>query len=141
MLILQSALETIVAHAQQDAPNECCGLLVGAEERIDEAVRTRNLDPGPSRYQVDPADHIALMKRFRGTGRAIVGAYHSHPRSTAVPSPSDVREAFYPDFVYLIVSLAAPDRPEFRAWRIREGAVEEIALVIQSVSKAAADTQ
>ena len=134
MVILQSAIEAIADHARETAPDECCGLLVGTESAIDEAVRTRNLEPEPSRYQVDPADHIALMKRLRGSGRAIVGAYHSHPRSSAVPSPSDVREAFYPDFVYLIVSLAAPGRPECRAWRIREGAVEEIALLVEPVA-------
>ena len=141
MVILQSAIDAIATHARETAPDECCGLLVGTEPAIDEAVRTRNLEPGPSRYQVDPADHIALMKRLRGSGRSIVGAYHSHPRSSAVPSPSDVGEAFYPDFVYLIVSLAAADRPECRAWRICEGAVEEIALLVEPVAKTAADPQ
>ena len=134
VVIRQCAIDAIIAHAQVTSPAECCGLLVGTQSAIDEAVRTRNLEPGPSRYQVDPADHIALMKRLRGTDRAIVGAYHSHPRSSAVPSPSDVREAFYPDFVYLIVSLAAPDRPDCRAWRIREGAAEEIALLVEPVA-------
>lgn len=141
VLIPQSAIDAIVGHARATAPDECCGLLVGTESAIVEAVRARNLEPGPSRFQVDPADHIALMKRLRGSGRAIVGAYHSHPRSSAVPSPSDVSEAFYPDFVYLIVSLAAPDRPECRAWRICEGAVEEIALLVEPVAKTAADPQ
>ena len=141
MLIQAQTIDAIVAHARETAPDECCGLLVGTKSAIDEAVRTRNLEAGPSRYQVDPADHIALMKRLRGSGRTIVGAYHSHPRSSAMPSASDVAEAFYPDFVYLIVSLAAPNRPECRAWRIRDGAIEEIALLLEPVSKAAADPQ
>ena len=141
MNILQSTMDAIVDHARETVPDECCGLLVGTESAIDEAVRARNVEPGPSRYQVDPADHIALIKRLRGSGRSIVGAYHSHPRSSAVPSPSDVDEAFYPDFVYLIVSLAATDRPECRAWRIRDGAVEEIALLVEPVAKASADPE
>jgi proteasome lid subunit RPN8/RPN11 len=141
MVIRQRAIDAIVAHAQATAPDECCGLLVGAGSAIDEAVRTGNLERGPTRYRIDPADHIALMKRLRGSGRAILGAYHSHPRSSAAPSPSDVGEAFYPDFVYLIVSLAVPHRPECRAWRIRDGAVEEIALFVEPVAKAAADPQ
>jgi proteasome lid subunit RPN8/RPN11 len=126
--ILQQAIDAIVAHARGTAPDECCGLLVGTESAIDEAVPTRNLEAGPSRYRVDPADHIALMKRLRATGRSIAGAYHSHPRSSAIPSASDIAEAFYPDYVYVIVSLAVPHRPECRAWRIRDGEVEEIAL-------------
>jgi proteasome lid subunit RPN8/RPN11 len=141
VLILQQTIDAIVAHARETAPDECCGLLVGTEAAIDEAVRTRNLEAGPSRFQVDPADHIALLKRLRGTSRTIAGAYHSHPRSSATPSPSDVAEAFYPDFVYLIVSLAVPARPECRAWRIRDGAAEEIALLVGPVTKTAADPQ
>lgn len=141
MVILQSAIDAIVAHARETAPDECCGLLVGTEDRIDEAVRARNLEPGPARYQIDPRDHIALNRQLRDSRRIVMGAYHSHPRSTAVPSPSDVREAFYPDFVYLIVSLAAPALPECRAWRIREGAVEEIALLLEPVSEPAADPE
>ena len=104
-------IDAIVAHAQ-DAPDECCGLLVGAGDRIDEAVRARNLERGPARYRIDPRDHIALMKRLRGSDRDVIGAYHSHPRSGAAPSASDVAEAYYPDFVYLIVSLmTAPIGP------------------------------
>jgi len=139
VVILHAAIDAIIAHAREAAPDECCGLLVGTEGGIDEAVRARNLEPGPARYQIDPRDHIALNRRLRDSGRTVVGAYHSHPRSSAVPSPSDVREAFYPDFLYLIVSLAASARPECRAWRIREGAVQEIALRLEPVSKPSAD--
>ena len=141
MVIREPAVQSIVAHARETAPDECCGLLVGTESTIDEAVPASNLEPGPTRYRIDPADHIALVKRLRGSSRSIVGAYHSHPRSSAVPSASDVAEAFYPDFVYLIVSLADADRPECRAWRIRDGAAEEIALLRQAVSQAAADPE
>jgi proteasome lid subunit RPN8/RPN11 len=120
--------EAIVTHALDEAPNECCGLLVGGESGIDESVRTRSVVPSPLRYQVDPVEHIALNRRLRGTGRLVVGAYHSHPHSAAVPSPTDVAEAHYPDFVYVIVSLADPARPDVRAYRIRDGRVSALSL-------------
>ena len=138
MRIRAAVLRDITAHARHDAPDECCGLLVGSSTLleaphptgvIDEAVRTANLERGPTRYRIDPADHVSLMKRLRGTVRAIAGAYHSHPATPPVPSESDLSEAFYPDFVYVIVSLAAPGNPDIRAWRIRQGAATEIALV------------
>lgn len=110
-------IDDVIAHAVQDTPDECCGLLVGHSLLIDEAVRTTNLERGPTRYRVHPAEHLALVKRLRGTGREVVGAYHSHPTTPAIPSVSDVREAFDPEFVYLIVSLEGPE-PELRAWRI-----------------------
>ena len=141
MVILQSAVDAIVAHAQETAPDECCGLLVGAGDRIDQAIRARNLERGPARYRIDPRDHIALMKRLRGSDRDVIGAYHSHPRSSAAPSASDVAEAFYPDFVYLIVSLMTANQPECRAWRLRDGAAEEIALLREPVSQAAPDPE
>jgi proteasome lid subunit RPN8/RPN11 len=141
VVILQSAVDAIVAHAQETAPDECCGLLVGAGDRIDQAIRARNLERGPARYRIDPRDHIALMKRLRGSDRDVIGAYHSHPRSSAAPSASDVAEAFYPDFVYLILSLMTANQPECRAWRLRDGAAEEIALLREPVSQAAADPE
>jgi proteasome lid subunit RPN8/RPN11 len=121
-------LDQIVAHAHEDAPDECCGLLVGTADRIDEAVRTANLERSPNRYQVDPAAHFALIRRLRGTDRSIVGAYHSHPRSAAAPSPSDIGEAYDPELVYVIVSLASVE-PEVRAWRIRAGGAVELRVV------------
>jgi proteasome lid subunit RPN8/RPN11 len=124
-------LDQIVAHAREDAPDECCGLLVGAGALIDQAVRTTNVQRGPRRFQVDPAEHFALIKRLRGGSREIAGVYHSHPASAAVPSPSDLEEAFYPDFVYLIVSLAGAE-PETRGWRIVEGIGKELTLVVES---------
>jgi proteasome lid subunit RPN8/RPN11 len=69
------------------------------------------------------------MKRLRGTGREILGAYHSHPRSEPVPSPSDIAETFSDDFLCVIVSLIEPERPVTRAFRIRSGVVEELLIV------------
>jgi proteasome lid subunit RPN8/RPN11 len=118
--ILETVLATVSAQALREAPNECCGLLVGTGDLVDEAVPTRNVLSQPSRYQIDPGQHIDLNRRLRGTGRSVIGAYHSHPRNEAVPSPRDLVEAHYPEFAWLIVSLAG-DRPEFRAYRIVAG--------------------
>jgi proteasome lid subunit RPN8/RPN11 len=130
--IHETVLTTIAAHARREAPNECCGLLVGAGDLIDEAVATRNLLTHPSRYQIDPEEHIGLNRRLRGTARAVVGAYHSHPRTEAIPSPRDIAEAHYPEFVWLIVSLAG-DRPQFGAYRITES--EAIPMTLSLVTE------
>lgn len=101
-----AAWEVMLAHARSVAPNECCGLLLGADDLVDECAPARNVLASPTRYMVDPADHFAAIRRARGTGRRVIGAYHSHPRSPAVPSPSDVAEANDPDLLCVIVSLA-----------------------------------
>ena len=53
-----------------------------------------------------------------------MAVYHSHPRSPAEPSQTDINIAMYPHWLYLIVSLAG-EQPEVRAWRIVDGQVDE----------------
>jgi proteasome lid subunit RPN8/RPN11 len=127
--IAATVLTDIAAHASAEAPRECCGMLVGTGNYIDESVRTDNLEAGETRFLVDPAAQVALMKRLRGTDREILGAYHSHPRSAPVPSPSDIAETFSDDFLCVIVSLFDPEGPVTRAFRIRKEVVEELAIV------------
>jgi proteasome lid subunit RPN8/RPN11 len=121
-------LAAILDHARQSAPHECCGLLIGDATRITSAVRARNIADEPTRrYRVDPHDHIAAIRLARHRNELVVGAYHSHPRSHAVPSATDAAEAF-PDFVFLIVGLAS-DPPDVRAWTWAEGNFALVALV------------
>jgi len=108
----------VLTHARDDAPRECCGLLVGAGTTIDESIRSVNLDPDPNRYRIDPEVHIAANRRLRGSGRGVIGVYHSHPHSPAIPSPSDHAEAYYSDFIWVIVSLAVPDAEAVAAYRL-----------------------
>jgi proteasome lid subunit RPN8/RPN11 len=125
----------LLAHAREEAPRECCGLLVGSGPDIDAAVRSANLDPDPARYRLDPAVHIATNRSLRGTGREVVGAYHSHPYSAAVPSPTDCREAYYPEFVWMIVSLAGPQAEAVAAYRLRSGGFEWLPIEVTGRDK------
>jgi desampylase len=125
----------IVAHARRDAPAECCGLLVGQGDVVDECVPCRNVHPTPrTRYLLDPADHIATRRRLRGTDRAVLGCYHSHPRSSPHPSATDLAEALYPDFIWVIVSLAAADSEEVAAYRIDAGACVPVPVHVVSAA-------
>ena len=113
----RAALEAIVAHAREAAPAECCGLLLGHDAELIEAVRTRNVaGQDRSRFVIDPKDHIDGRRDARRRGLEVVGFYHSHPCSPASPSETDRAEASYPGHLYLIVSLAAaaPDVAMFR---------------------------
>jgi desampylase len=119
--IARSALDELVAHARVEAPSECCGLLLGGGLSIVEAVRTTNIASNRyARFVVNPRDHIDLRRTARARGLAVVGFYHSHPRSPAVPSTSDLAEASYPGHLYLIVSLSA-SRPEVAVYRLDDG--------------------
>jgi proteasome lid subunit RPN8/RPN11 len=110
--ISRVALDAIVMHARDLAPAECCGLLLGMAGSVTEAAPTANIaDDRRSRFVIDPKDHIDARRTARARGLEVVGFYHSHPRSPAVPSETDRDEATYPDHLYLIVSLAG-ERPE-----------------------------
>jgi len=105
--VARAALDAIVTHAREAAPAECCGLLLGTRSAIAEAAPTKNVADVPrSRFVIDPKDHIEGRRDARRRGLEVVGFYHSHPRSAAVPSASDRAEASYPGHLYLIVSLA-----------------------------------
>jgi proteasome lid subunit RPN8/RPN11 len=119
------AHDDIVAHARDTSPAECCGLLLGAGDTIVDAVRARNIDAHPSRFQIDPQDHINAMRTARHRGLDVLGFYHSHPRSAATPSPRDLAEASYPGHLYLIVSLQA-EPAEVRLYRLEAGAFREV---------------
>ena len=98
----------IVRHARETAPEECCGLLLGRDGDIVEAVRARNIADDPAtRFLVDPKDHFDGRRAARARGLEVVGFYHSHPRSPAEPSERDLAEFNYPDHLYVIVSLRA----------------------------------
>jgi proteasome lid subunit RPN8/RPN11 len=118
----------IVEHARREAPRECCGLLVGNRFHIDESVPAANIASEPTRFLIDPADHIALNRRLRGSGREVVGAYHSHPNDPPVPSPRDITEAHYREFLHVIVSLVGDPETCVRGYRIRDGSVTPVAL-------------
>jgi desampylase len=123
-------LETIATHARRVAPHECCGLLIGRDDRIEEAQAVENRSGDPlRRYEVDPRDFLEAVKRCRATSSTVIGVYHSHPRSSAEPSESDRAEAFGP-FIYVIAGpVAAELPPPIRAYRWENGNFRPIRLV------------
>ena len=117
----------IVAQARREQPHECCGLLVGDRGHIQYAVPMRNVAASPTRYRIDDASHLELRRVIRqfSPSLSILGVYHSHPAGGSDPSPTDIDEAMYPDWTYIIVGLDGR-RLTVRAFRIRMGAVQEI---------------
>lgn len=128
--IRRAAIDLMLAEAASALPNECCGLLIGDAELIDRAAPARNLRPRPDRYLVDPADHCAALRAARAAGLEVVGAYHSHPDGSLLPSAVDCREATYPEFIYAIVSPEAGRRRRVAAFRLRSDGFDEVRLRI-----------
>jgi proteasome lid subunit RPN8/RPN11 len=126
----RAALAGIVDHARAAKPSECCGLLVGTGTSVTEAVPARNLADLPTRFLIDPQDHIDAIRDARVRGLEVLGFYHSHPHSPPVPSETDRAEAGYPDHLYLIASLAS-EPPEIRLFRFSGGNFLDVPFVTE----------
>jgi len=129
----------LVAHARADYPNEACGLIVGDRPAAEGGTAsrfepTRNKAASPYRYEIHPEDLLRLTIETDDADEVFWGIVHSHTHTPAVPSPTDVGLAFYPEALYLLVSLSDAEadpssgEPSVRAWRIIDGEVSEVPL-------------
>jgi proteasome lid subunit RPN8/RPN11 len=127
--IAARAHSAVVAHARAALPSESCGVLVGRDGHIVDAVAARNLSDDPHRFLIDPQDHIDARRDARRRGLDVIGFYHSHPDAPAVPSRVDRAEANYPDHFYLIVGCLS-DREDVRIFRLTDGVLVETPFAI-----------
>jgi len=124
-------LGAVLAQAQEEAPNECCGLLLGRQGRVERVIRGTNIDHSPVTYNMDPQELFRAHREMEEEGLDLIAIYHSHPRTRAYPSSTDIAKATYPDSFYMIVSLADHGMaPEVRAFRIAEGRVSEGTVIV-----------
>ena len=131
MKVPRSYIDRMIEHARADAPNECCGLLGGTAEEARSIHPAENAEASPFRYSIAPREQLELMNRIDGDGQEVVGIYHSHTRTPAYPSQTDINLASgWPDAVYFIVSLEDPDEPVVKAFRIEGSAVEDVDIQI-----------
>ncbi len=124
--VTAAVIDAVLAHAADADPREACGLLIGHGGRIDRAVRARNLAALDTRYEIAPEDHFAAVRAARDQRLEVVGAYHSHPGSPAVPSATD-REAAFAGFLFVIAS--STPTPHLRIWELVDGNFTERPLV------------
>ncbi|MCA1839592.1 MAG: Mov34/MPN/PAD-1 family protein [Actinomycetota bacterium] len=135
--ISKDVFDAMIEHCKEGLPNEACGFLAGKDGHADRIYPLINQAASPVFYKPDGKQMIAAMNDIDDTGSDLIAIFHSHVASAPLPSPTDVREAHYPDAVYLIVSLKDLGSIEAKGffiekkdWRDAEGEVLEVALVI-----------
>ncbi len=131
LLLSEDQYRRVVAHCYDGLPDEACGLLGGTlDERgeptgvVTAVYPCTNADASARTYTVDSRDLLHAMRDAEGRGEDLVGVWHSHTHSDAYPSDTDVRQAFEPHWMYVLVSLKHAE-PVLRSYRIRDGAVRE----------------
>jgi proteasome lid subunit RPN8/RPN11 len=133
----QRYIDEMIAHAREDVPNECCGVLLGQDGEVAKLRRCVNAEHSPFRYSVDPRELLEIDREAREHSWEVISIYHSHTHTEAYPSMTDVRLAAYPEAIYILVSLQNQDQPVVRGYYIRDGVVTEEAL--QALNERASD--
>jgi proteasome lid subunit RPN8/RPN11 len=129
MRITHELLDEIVAHARETAPQECCGIVTGLDGTATAVERAENEFAHAMRYRISADEMFRVYKLADARGEEMLAFYHSHPRSEAYPSQTDINEASgLPESLHLICSLENPDESVVRAFEIKGETVEEVAL-------------
>jgi proteasome lid subunit RPN8/RPN11 len=120
MRVPSSIRAELKAHASEDAPNECCGVLVLKDGVAERYVRGRNALESPYRYELE-IDPSVWFLEDEGYELAV---FHSHPETEPRPSRTDRELAgLWSGRPFLIYGVKLDD---LRAWRIARDEVEEL---------------
>ncbi|HEX9966782.1 MAG TPA: M67 family metallopeptidase [Solirubrobacterales bacterium] len=133
MRISQALIDEIVAHAREDLPNECCGMVGGVDGEARTVYRARNEFESPLRFGVDSNDLFRItQKEMPQRGEELVAIYHSHTKSAAYPSQTDVNMAngSWPDAIWIIVSLEDEAVPDVKAYWLKDLEISDAELVV-----------
>ena len=131
--IARNLVDEMVEHAREDLPNECCGILAGPGEEVVKRFPMTNVSASPFRFDMDPIEIMNVDSEAADNGWGLVAVYHSHTRSEAYPSDTDIRllggfGEWYTDTRFVLVSLMDNENPAVRIFRIERGEVTEEAL-------------
>ncbi|HEV7401078.1 MAG TPA: M67 family metallopeptidase [Solirubrobacterales bacterium] len=132
MRIAKSLIDEMVAHAQEDLPNECCGMVGGAGGEASVVLPVVNSAASPLRFEMDPQGQYNALKAIEDDGKELLAIYHSHTKSPAYPSQTDVNQAVnWPDAIYLIVSLQDADAPEVKGYWLKDLKIADAELIVE----------
>ncbi len=132
MRIAQSLIDQMVAHARKDLPNECCGMVGGADGAASVVIPVVNSAASPLRFEMDSQGQYDALKSIEDAGGELLAIYHSHTKSAAYPSQTDVNQAVnWPDAVYLIVSLQDEANPDVKGYWLKDLKIADVELVVE----------
>ena len=121
-------IDEMIAHALEDAPVECCGILAAKDGAVISTYRAKNHEASPYRFSIEAREQLRISREMDDEGTDQAGFYHSHTGSEARPSPTDIRmmgPLFGPPFVHFVIGVADRDKPVARVFLIEDGAATE----------------
>ena len=119
-------VDQIIEHARQEMPNECCGIVAAEDGVAVRVFRAENVHKSPLRFEIDGLEFLRIQKEIDERGWSLDSLYHSHTKSAAYPSQTDVNFAeLWPGLTWLIVSLEDPEEPSVKSFEIESGRIRE----------------
>jgi proteasome lid subunit RPN8/RPN11 len=138
ILLTSDHIKSILLHAEEIYPQECCGLLLGIHQSVDGAETNvvQDIYPTPNvwedslsaveqfdcsvatahrRYRIAPTDMLQAQQHARAQALDVIGIYHSHPNAPAIPSEWD-RVWAWTQYSYVIVSLTDGVAKDLKSW-------------------------
>ncbi|HEX5376538.1 MAG TPA: M67 family metallopeptidase [Solirubrobacterales bacterium] len=132
MRIAQALIDEMVAHALADLPNECCGMVGGSNGEASVVIPVANAAASPLRFEMDPQGQYDALMAIERDGKELLAIYHSHTKSAAYPSQTDVNQAVsWPDAIWVIVSLEDQDAPDVKGYWLRDLEIADAELVVE----------
>jgi proteasome lid subunit RPN8/RPN11 len=137
LLISRALLDELIAHAREEAPNECCGIVAvvadrsepGQPPRATRVHRAVNVAASPLRFEVDGRELLRAFDEIELSGSELGAIYHSHTRTAPYPSQTDINfAANWPGVEWIIVGLAGDSALQVRSYVIDGGDVREVDL-------------
>jgi proteasome lid subunit RPN8/RPN11 len=123
--------DKIVAHAREEAPNECCGMVASRDGDAVSVHPAVNTAASPLRFEIEGAEQIRITNEIERAGLELGAIYHSHTRTAPEPSQTDINFGnWWPGVLWIIVGLANGEDPDVRAYTIRDGHVAEVELTV-----------
>ena len=129
LVIPRHLVSEIILHCKEVYPNEACGILAGKGRVVQKVYKMTNIENSSVSYMMEPREQFTVMKEMREQGLEMSAIYHSHPQSGVHPSPKDINLAFYPDSLYVILSLIY-EEPAIKAFEIKNGLIREVEIFI-----------
>ena len=100
-------------------------------------IRVANSAASPLRYEMDPQEQYNALKAIEDGGGELLAIYHSHTKSAAYPSQTDVNQAVaWPEQIYVIVSLADEDAPDVKAYLLKDLKIADVEIDAHLVTNA-----
>jgi proteasome lid subunit RPN8/RPN11 len=140
VVIKEAHRAQILQHCRDARPNEGCGILAGRQGRVEKVYPTPNAEPENKaiRYEIHPTELLHIFQDIDELQLEFIGIFHSHVKSQAYPSSTDIRLSYYPDAIYFLISLQDEDAPVMRAFRIvkerpedESGSVLDVELIVE----------